>query len=154
MTRKRSKTPARLTRARMAGEDHAVLTIEGGSGAFRRQPCSDCPWRKDAVGEFPAEAFRHSAPTAYDLGSSTFGCHQSGQAKPATCAGFLLRGAEHNMQVRIRERLYGEDYSGVTDGGHDLHDDYVAMAVANGVDPDDPVLAPCRRGSYALKPKD
>lgn len=144
----------KITNTRMAGPDHAVQTVEGGSGRFMKSPCPDCPWRKDAVGVFPAEAFRHSASTAYDMAGSTFGCHQAGNANPATCAGFLLRGAEHNMLVRVNERIHGEDYSKVHDGGHDLHGDYVDMAVANGVSPDDPVLAPCRRGSYALKPKD
>lgn len=32
----------------------------------------------------------------------------------------------------------------VSDGGHALHENYKAMAEANGVDPSDPVLAPCR----------
>jgi len=95
------------------------------------------------VGEFPAEAFRHSASTAYDMSDHTFACHQSGKEKPATCAGFLLRGATHNLAVRLgymRGRFQGD----VTDGGHELHESYRAMAIANGVDPEDPVLAPCR----------
>ena len=148
-----TKTPTIITNVRPADENHQVVTVEGGSGAYRRKPCSDCPWRTDAVGIFPAEAFRHSASTAYDMAGSTFGCHQSGQKNPATCAGFLLRGAEHNLSVRMRERL-GEGFGTITDGGHELHGDYMEMAIANGVSPDDPVLAPCRRGSYALKPKD
>lgn len=125
-----------------ADENHQVLTLVGGNGAYRRQPCRDCPWRVDATGEFPAEAFRVSAHTAYDMADHMFGCHQSGAAKPATCAGFLLRGADHNMAVRMA-RIMGEKLD-VDDGGHELHENYVAMAVANGVDPDDPVLRPCR----------
>jgi len=132
-----------VTNIRPAGADHQVLTVEGGNGAYRKQPCPDCPWRKDAVGKFPAEAFKHSANTAYDMSQHTFGCHQSGKAKPTTCAGFLLRGAEHNMLVRIGA-MKGRFKDDVTDGGHELHDSYRAMAIANGVPSDDPVLLPCR----------
>jgi hypothetical protein len=140
----RKRTSARVTDTRMAGQDHAVLSVEGGSGAYRREPCPDCPWRVDATGVFPAEAFRHSAETAYDMARETFGCHQSGKEKPATCAGFLLRGADHNLSIRMRRGM-GERFDDVSNGGHVLHRDYVDMAVANGVDPDDPVLRPCRR---------
>ena len=133
---------ARVLRTRRAGENHQVVTVAGGSGLYRRKPCSDCPWRVDATGQFPAEAFRHSAATAYDMATHTFACHQSGSQKPATCAGFLLRGADHNLSVRMGRR--GGKYRDVVDGGHTLHGSYRAMAIANGVDPNDPVLAPCR----------
>lgn len=139
----RVKKPATITEIRPAGDDHQVVTVEGGGGIYRRVPCSDCPWRKDATGVFPAEAFRHSASTAYDMASNTFGCHQSGNDKPATCAGFLLRGADHNMAVRLGY-MSGRYKCDVTDGGHELHDDYRSMAEANGVDSDDPVLTSCR----------
>ena len=133
----------RITARHAAGNDHQVVTIEGGTGAYRRKPCSDCPWRTDAVGAFPAEAFRHSACTAYDMAQSTFACHQSGAKAPATCAGFLLRGADHNLSVRLGRRT-GRIQDDVSDGGHDLHASYKAMAVANGVAEDDPVLQQCR----------
>lgn len=133
----------KVVKIRPAGADHQVVTVVGGRGTYRRKPCSDCPWRKDAVGKFPAEAFRHSASTAYDMNGHTFGCHQSGKDRPATCAGFLLRGGAHNLAVRLGY-INGTIKDDVTDGGHDLHESYRAMAVANGVDPDDPVLAPCR----------
>jgi hypothetical protein len=58
------------------------------------------------------------------------------------CAGFLLRGADHNLSVRLGT-ISGK-YGAVEDGGHELHENYRAMAIANGVDADDPVLAPCR----------
>ncbi|AVK09334.1 DUF6283 family protein [Pseudomonas aeruginosa] len=32
----------------------------------------------------------------------------------------------------------------VSDGGVDLFDSYAEMAIANGVDPEDPILKPCR----------
>lgn len=133
-----------ITRVRRAGENHQVVTVEGGKGNHRRQPCSDCPWRRDAVGVFPAEAFRHSAPTAYDMSERSFACHQSGTRRPATCAGFLLKGSEHNLTARLK-RMKGEiDDDALTDGGHDLFDSYREMAEANGVPSDDPILTPCR----------
>ncbi len=137
------RTPPKVTGVHPADENHQVLTIEGGKGSYRRKPCAGCPWRKDQVGTFPAEAFRHSARTAYDMSEHAFGCHESGKDKPATCAGFLLRGAEHNLQVRLA-LIRGDIADDVSDGGHALHDSYRAMAEANGVDPQDPVLKPCR----------
>lgn len=135
---------ADVLEVRPAGQDHQVVSVaRRGAVRYRRSPCSDCPWRVDAVGEFPAEAFRHSARTAYDMSQHTFACHQSGVEKPAMCAGFLLRGAEHNLSVRLAY-LNGHLKHDVTDGGHALHENYRQMAVANGVDPEDPALAACR----------
>ena len=128
---------------RPAGADHQVVTVQGGEGTYRRSPCSDCPWRVDAVGLFPAEAFRHSAGTAYDMSDRTFACHQSGTVKPAICAGFLLRGAEHNLTVRLG-RMRGRFKPDVQDAGLQLHPNYRSMAVANGVPPSDPALRLCR----------
>ena len=124
------------------GEEHQVVTVTGGAGSYRRTPCPNCPWRVDAVGEFPAEAFRLSARTAYDMATELFACHDSGAAKPATCAGFLLRGADHNLSVRLKW-MQGECLD-VQDGGHELHECYRDMSVANGVSVDDPALAACR----------
>jgi len=137
-----SKEP-RVIDAKPAGDNHQVLTVLGGRKSYRRTPCSNCPWRVDAVGEFPAQAFRHSAATAYDMSDRTFACHQSGAKRPAICAGFLLRGAEHNLTVRLM-RLRGELVNDVTSAGLQLHENYRAMAEANGVEPDDPVLQACR----------
>ncbi|GJF06703.1 DUF6283 family protein [Pseudonocardia sp. D17] len=134
----------RVTKVRAAGPDHQVVRVEGGTGAYRRQPCGGCPWRVDQTGQFPAEAFGHSANTAYDMAQETFACHESGAEHPATCAGFLLRGADHNLSVRRRLAAGRIDLDRVHDGGHELHEDYRAMAVANGLDPDDPRLGPCR----------
>lgn len=72
-----------------------------------------------------------------------FACHRSGSQKPATCAGFLLRGEQHNLAVRVR-RIQGTFKDDVTDAGHALHESYKAMAVANGVHKDDPLLVHCR----------
>lgn len=133
-----------ITNIRPAGPFDQVVTVEGGRASHRKTPCPGCPWVKANNGSFPAEAFVHSASTAYDMAQTRFGCHESGADKPAACAGFLLRGADHNLAVRLdilRGRL---DPSSISDGGRELHDSYKAMAVANGVPPDSPDLEKCR----------
>ncbi|MCD0160011.1 hypothetical protein IHN63_01690 [Deinococcus sp. 6YEL10] len=137
----------RVTATRPAGKNHQVVTVVGGAARPHMQrPCPRCPWRVDATGEFPAEAFRHSASTSYDMAESVFSCHEAGMEAPRTCAGFLLRGAEHNLAVRLGTLSGRYDLTAVTDGGHELHASYRAMAIANGVSPSDPILAPCRSG--------
>jgi len=137
------KKRSRVVAVHAGGAGHEVVTIVGGNGAYRRKPCPTCPWRKDMVGEFPAEAFRVSAHTAYDMAESMFGCHTSGKARPSTCAGFLLNGSANNMAVRLA-LIRGSCKNDVRDGGHALHASYREMAVANGVNADDPVLVRCR----------
>ncbi len=133
----------------MAGPDHAVRTIVGGSaGVYRRTPCPQCPWRLDAVGVFPAEAFKHSANVAHDRAMTVFACHDAGSKRPATCAGFLLRNSGHNLAVRLHQHDRLIDLAAVSDGSVALFDSYRAMAIANGVDPDDPALADCRADGY------
>lgn len=135
----------RIINKRLAGDNHQVLTIKGGSGLqYRHEPCDDCPWRTDNEGLFPSEAFLHSAGTAYDMAQHTFACHMSGSEKPADCAGFLLRGAAHNLTVRMKLSDGRIDPSTIHDGGHELFGSYREMAEANGCDPDDPILKPCR----------
>lgn len=145
MKKKPRITLSRLAGANERGELHRVLRVEGGgpNRPYRKEPCATCPWRKDAVGEFPAEAFRISAHTAYDMSTVMFGCHSSGTKKPATCAGFLLRGAAHNLSARAGRSL---DYikDDVKDGGIALFDSYREMAIANGVAPEDQILQRCR----------
>jgi len=56
----------------------------------------------------------------------------------------MLRGADHNLSVRLAA-LRGEiDPRAVGDGGHPLFENYRAMAIANGVSPEDPALRLCR----------
>jgi len=122
-----------------------VLSRGGSVHAARRQPCEQCPWRQDVpTHRFPAEAFRVSAPTAYDMSESTFGCHMSPADAPATCAGFLLRHGVNNLGVRMAQISGRLDVSRVKDNGVELYRSYREMAIANGVDPDDPVLVPVR----------
>lgn len=128
-----------------AGERHQVVTVCSDSGIsdYMKSPCKDCPWKVSSTGEFPAEAFIHSATTAYDMASNTFACHSAGCEKPKTCAGFLLIGSDHNLAVRMK-RILGENFDGLNDGGHELFKSYREMAIANGVEDNHPALAPCR----------
>lgn len=159
-------TRSMTVKRRLAGDDHAVVTVVGSGHRYRRRPCEDCPWRTDAVGKFPAEAFRLSASTGAeslevspeDLGPSgrvtslnerfsevthTFGCHSSGLEMSATCAGYILRG-DAALGWRMAAVRGWFDRDRVTDAGIALFDSYYAMAVANGVLPDDPTLSACR----------
>lgn len=141
------KKATKIIQVRPAGENHQVVTLKSegmASHLYRRKPCEQCPWDKANDGSFPAEAFRHSAPTAYDGAFNSFACHMSGAKVPATCAGFLLKGADQNIHVRLKVSSGQIDYSQISDGGCDLHGSYREMAEANGVPRDDPVLEPCR----------
>lgn len=138
---------ARITFRRPAGSGHRVLTIEGGGDSFRREPCAQCPWRKDAVGVFPTEAFRHSGETGTKVGQAgeprMFACHANGSEKPAACAGYILASRDTiGWQAAVRTRRF--DPAKVHSAGLDLFPGYFEMAVANGVAPDDPAIAGCR----------
>lgn len=141
---RRQARPLRVLETRPAGEQFQVVSMEGGRHQYRRQPCGGCPWVAANLEEFPAEAFKHSARTAYDMADHVFSCHESGTSNPSTCAGFLLRGADHNLAVRLRSARGELDWDSVHDDGRPLHESYRAMAIANGVDPDDPAIGPCR----------
>ncbi len=150
------REPAKVLGMSEIVDDCRVVTVtsskDTGRG-YRRSPCVErdgepsCPWLVDSpVGAFPAAVYRHSANTAYDASLHQFGCHNSSKDYPLTCAGFLLRGSAHNLATRFTMRNEPED--AVHDGGFELYDSYRAMAIANGVDPGDPSLAPCRDNTY------
>lgn len=138
-----------ITRRRNADANNDVITVERGGGSYRRTVCADCPWRKDAVGVFPAEAFRLSAhcgtdgarmsEVGFSDAGSTFGCHTNGAEKPATCAGYILQSYDA-IGWRIAVATGKFDPKQVSDGGVELHENYYEMAVANGVPADDPAL--------------
>lgn len=131
--------------------EFAVRTVQGGDRPDQHnhctKPCPQCPWRRDVpTGVFPAEAFRISAPTAYDMATRVFACHMAAVDSPRTCAGFLLRGALHSLTIRLALMQRRLDPRRVSDGGFPLYRSYREMAEANGVAADDPVLGPCRSG--------
>lgn len=112
------------------------------------RPCTECPWRTDVeAGRFPPERYERLAATAHDCSWSIFACHKSTEGNDVVCAGFLARGAEHNLAIRMA-LAHGEIDPIDRSGGFDLFADYRAMAVANGVDPADPLLEPCRGNDY------
>lgn len=139
--------PAREVGRRHAGPNHDVVSVIG-EGKYRRRPCQGCPWLVENKGAFPAEAFRHSANTAEDMATSTFACHETGVDHVMTCAGFMLRGAEHNMNVRMKMVTGEIDLDQVDEDGRLLHSGYTSMAVANGVPLRDPALRNVRLSSY------
>lgn len=129
---------------RPVDDEHEVVSVASDGSRYRREPCRECPWRVDRTGRFPAEAFRQSARVAEDLANSTFGCHMTGIVRTATCAGFLLAGADHNLAVRRRVAAGQIDPEALSSSGHELHAGYRTMAEASGVPADDPALARCR----------
>lgn len=133
-----------VLRVRPSGDGTwGVVTVEGTGHAHQTEPCRRCPWRTDApIGAFPAQVFRDSAHTSYDQSQHAFGCH-SDPEDPKMCAGFLMRGAAHNITVRVAIIEGKLDPTTIT-SPVELYPDYRAMAIANGVAPDDPVLEPCR----------
>jgi hypothetical protein len=157
--RKKMEKKTRLIGAKRAGQNHQVMLVESNSRAYRRAPCDTCPWRKDAAGEFPAEAFRLSASTGTDGAFfspsvlRSFACHSSGIKTPATCAGYILRGYEAiGWRIALITGMF--DPAKVSSQGLDLFGSYFEMAVANGVSPDDPVLAGCKPWRMsAMRPK-
>ncbi len=139
------KPQARIINRKLTSDTDCVTTVIGGSGdRYCRQPCPQCPWRRENAGNFSAEAFRTSANTSYDAATATFACHMSSTEDPAVCAGFLLQNAVHNMGVRLRAITGRYDPSQMSDGGADLFNSYREMAEANGVDPADEALTGCR----------
>lgn len=134
---------ARVEKRRSADANHDVVQIVGDAG-YQRQPCAQCPWRMDLPAEiFPAEAFRISAVTAYDASMEQFACHMAGADKATTCAGFVLRNAANNLGARVAT-IKGKLDPRKVSSPYPLYESYRAMAIANGVDPDDPVLKLCR----------
>lgn len=138
------RNKAKIVKTSPADQNNQVLTVVGGSGLYRRKPCGGCPFKCENRGSFPAEAFRISASTSYDMAQNTFACHEQGTDKPAICAGFLLVAADNNMSVRIGIMRKKIDMRQVHDDGNELYESYHHMAVDNGVDPEDPVLKECR----------
>lgn len=127
-----------------ADEDHDVVTVKGGRSGYRRRPCGGCPWVVDNTGDFPPKAFERSAPTSYDAAMEAFACHEAGSENVKVCAGFLLRGAEHNIAIRFAMANGRIDPEQLQEGDRELFDSYRDMAVANGVDPESEALGPCR----------
>jgi hypothetical protein len=111
---------------------------------YRRTPCDECPWVVGNVGQFPAERFARLAVVAHDQSWDQFACHKSSDGADVGCAGYLLRGAAHNLGVRLAVAAGRLDPAATTDGGRELYPSYRAMAEAQGVPADHPALRECR----------
>ncbi|CAL9665398.1 DUF6283 family protein [Streptomyces sp. Tu 3180] len=139
----------RVVAQRPADDTWGVIGVAyDGPPAAPRRPCGGtepCPWRRDAPrGQFPPQAFIHSAPgnrTGGPMGR--FGCHSSTPARPLLCAGWLLAGADGNPQVLDLLRSGTLPLPELPDGMQ-VYGSYAEMAVANGVDPALPALYPGR----------
>lgn len=77
-----------------------------------KRPCPRCPFRKDAPpGEFPAGRYACLAKTAGEPGAEAafdapmFGCHQSKDARPYACAGWLAVVGREHLGVRLAVAL-------------------------------------------------
>jgi hypothetical protein len=129
------------------GAGHTVTTLRTEGIAcypVRRAPCEKCPWRLDRVGGFPQDSFRLSADTAYEGSERVFACHMAGEDKPQVCAGsFLSTGTRHNAALQ-RAAALGEIDPASVRSEVPLFESYRAMSIANGVDPNDLAIEPCR----------
>lgn len=106
---------------------------------YCKRPCAECPWRTDVPpGKFPASRYQLLAATAYDLARTIFACHLSKEGGEVACAGYVLQSSAHNLSMRLARQAF-EVASDVP-----LYPTYRAMAIANGVAPDDACLRPCR----------
>ncbi|MFC4859167.1 DUF6283 family protein [Actinophytocola glycyrrhizae] len=72
----------------------------------------------------------------------------AGAASHGRVRGFLLRGAAHNLSVRLHEPG-GEDVS----SDRPRYDSYRDMAIANGVTPNAPALQRCRHSGIGATAK-
>lgn len=123
----------------------SVKTQDKEGMVHRKVPCEECPWRKDApIGRFPAEAYRHSASTSYDMAQSMFSCHMQPPEGPAICAGFLNVNADNNLAVRLAIAAGRFDFADLPVSPVALYGSYREMAEANGVPADDDALLLCR----------
>ena len=84
-----------------------------------------------------------SANRAYDQSMHQFAYHVSGSENPASCTGFLLRDATHNIGLRLAP-ITGKIDPNELREMVPLHPSYRAMAEANAVPPDDPALRSTR----------
>ncbi|MFD3798404.1 DUF6283 family protein [Streptomyces californicus] len=127
---------AKVVAQRAADDIWGVVSLpyDGAPKAVAR-PCGGdepCPWRRDASpGQFPAAAYELSAPTSQPGSPRRFGCHSSTPASPRMCAGWLLRGAEHNAEVQALLAT-GQLARPDLPDRMELYDSYAEMAATNG----------------------
>lgn len=106
---------------------------------YCKRPCAECPWRTDVPArKFPISRFRALAESAYDLARMIFACHMSKEGGEVVCAGYILSQGAHNLSLRLSKQKFN------VSSDAPLHPNYRAMAIANGLKPNDPMLRNCR----------
>jgi hypothetical protein len=117
---------------------------------YQSKPCQECPWRVDQPpGRFPPERYAELAKTCYDRSLVQFACHKSDEIDIG-CAGWVLAGAAHNLGARFAMSggvLNPDEIS----SPYPLFPTYRAMAIFNGVEPDDPALYLCRDDTQTVE---
>lgn len=100
---------------------------------MKRVPCRTCPWRVEQhADEIPgydhdlAEGLVSTTSDAY--GAPIFQCHQSTDAKPLTCTGWLWAHGWDSIAIRLRMAagtLTAADLE--PDPSIDMHPDFASM---------------------------
>jgi hypothetical protein len=74
----------------------------------RKQPCEECPWRRDTPpGQFPPERYEALRNTTGSPGQEApfdaplFACHKSSEEETMPCAGWLASVGYYNLHVRM-----------------------------------------------------
>lgn len=74
-----------------------------------KRPCSECPWKLDAVpGRFTEERWRSLQETAHhprrgsaEMHAPIFACHRTGEGRDRACAGWLAQEGAGHVGIRI-----------------------------------------------------
>lgn len=120
----------------------------------QKRLCVECPWRRSApAGKFSADKYRELATTAEDMSQRVFTCHMTPEHKPNACAGWIQQQGGHNLTIRMALISGAIDLAEI-EPVPDLHANYREIAIANGVDDDDPALDKIRNdGQLVVGPK-
>jgi hypothetical protein len=111
--------------------------------------CAECPWlTASPLGHFAPERYYALARTCTpgymgDEGRSmppVFACHMTSDGKERACAGMLLVCGEDNNMVRLASAQGRCARRDLEAPSGPLYPSYLAMALANGCDPDHPAL--------------
>lgn len=107
-----------------------------------REPCENCPYRKDAKLKLwdPAEFENLLVQDNNAYGGAIFGCHGTAKLEsPSVCGGWLLDQKRRNLpSIQLRLAVISSDAAAkaleaITDGGHKLYTSIAAMCRANGI---------------------
>jgi hypothetical protein len=122
---------------------------------YQKRLCVECPWRRSTpVGKFSADKYRELAGTAEDMSQRVFTCHMTPEHKPNACAGWIQQQGGHNLTIRMALIGGSLDLSEI-EAEPNLYANYREIAIANGVDEDDPALEDIRNdGQMDVGPRE